>query len=152
MSKIVSLYRARTQLYIIVVALHGGFWNAKIKEFFQPAEKHGLIEIIEMGNEETKEVKIKSEAEEANGVLFPIEERAVQQSPEEGKEVKSCDGDESDEKNGVNSDLRPRLVTIHKTETGFGFNLRGQVIEGGNRHQHVSAIPDICHFFYTSVF
>lgn len=24
----------------------------------------------------------------------------------------------------------PRVVTIHKTETGFGFNVRGQVSEG----------------------
>lgn len=25
----------------------------------------------------------------------------------------------------------PRVVTIYKTETGFGFNVRGQVSEGG---------------------
>lgn len=25
----------------------------------------------------------------------------------------------------------PRVVTVHKTETGFGFNVRGQISEGG---------------------
>ncbi|KAG1677528.1 Sorting nexin-27 [Nymphon striatum] len=44
----------------------------------------------------------------------------------------------------------PRVVTIHKTETGFGFNVRGQVSEGGQLKsingelyaplQHVSAV------------
>jgi hypothetical protein len=28
--------------------------------------------------------------------------------------------------------LGTNVVTIHKTETGFGFNVRGQVSEGGN--------------------
>ena len=42
------------------------------------------------------------------------------------------------------------MVTIHKTETGFGFNVRGQVSEGGTLKsingelyaplQHVSAV------------
>uniref|UniRef100_A0A8D8NP71 Sorting nexin-27 n=4 Tax=Culex pipiens TaxID=7175 RepID=A0A8D8NP71_CULPI len=46
----------------------------------------------------------------------------------------------------------PRVVTIHKTETGFGFNVRGQVSEGGQLRsingelyaplQHVSAVLD----------
>lgn len=44
----------------------------------------------------------------------------------------------------------PRVVTITKTETGFGFNVRGQVSEGGQLKsiggelyaplQHVSAV------------
>lgn len=44
----------------------------------------------------------------------------------------------------------PHLVTIYKTETGFGFNVRGQVSEGGPLRsingelyaplQHVSAV------------
>lgn len=44
----------------------------------------------------------------------------------------------------------PRVVTIFKTETGFGFNVRGQVSEGGQLRsingelyaplQHVSAV------------
>ena len=44
----------------------------------------------------------------------------------------------------------PRIVTITKTETGFGFNVRGQVSEGGQLRsiggelyapmQHVSAV------------
>lgn len=46
----------------------------------------------------------------------------------------------------------PRAVTIYKTETGFGFNVRGQVSEGGQLRsingelyaplQHVSAVLD----------
>lgn len=46
----------------------------------------------------------------------------------------------------------PRVVTISKTETGFGFNVRGQVSEGGVLKsingtlyaplQHVSAVLD----------
>lgn len=46
----------------------------------------------------------------------------------------------------------PRKVTINKTETGFGFNVRGQVSEGGQLRsingelyaplQHVSAVLD----------
>merc|ERR1719167_1738630 len=46
--------------------------------------------------------------------------------------------------------LEPHVVTIHKTETGFGFNVRGQVSEGGNLKsingelyaplQHISAV------------
>lgn len=46
----------------------------------------------------------------------------------------------------------PRVVTIRKTETGFGFNVRGQVSEGGQLRsingelyaplQHVSAVLD----------
>ena len=48
------------------------------------------------------------------------------------------------------SDLGPRVVNIIKTETGFGFNVRGQVSEGGQLRsingelyapmQHVSAV------------
>ena len=44
----------------------------------------------------------------------------------------------------------PRVVTIYKSETGFGFNVRGQVSEGGQWSpingelypplQHVSAV------------
>ncbi len=44
----------------------------------------------------------------------------------------------------------PRVVTIYKSETGFGFNVRGQVSEGGQLRsingelyaplQHVSAV------------
>lgn len=50
----------------------------------------------------------------------------------------------------VNSAQGPRCVTIYKTETGFGFNVRGQVSEGGQLRsingelyaplQHVSAV------------
>ena len=46
--------------------------------------------------------------------------------------------------------LGPRIVTISKSETGFGFNVRGQVSEGGQLRsingelyapmQHVSAV------------
>lgn len=46
----------------------------------------------------------------------------------------------------------PRVVTIEKTETGFGFNVRGQISEGGQLRsingqlyaplQHVSACLD----------
>lgn len=46
--------------------------------------------------------------------------------------------------------LGPRAVTIYKTQTGFGFNVRGQVSEGGQLRsingelyaplQHVSAV------------
>lgn len=46
----------------------------------------------------------------------------------------------------------PRVVTIYKTETGFGFNVRGQISEGGQLRsingqlyaplQHVSACLD----------
>jgi len=46
--------------------------------------------------------------------------------------------------------LEPHVVTIHKTETGFGFNVRGQISEGGTLKsingelyaplQHVSAV------------
>ena len=49
-------------------------------------------------------------------------------------------------------DCSPRVVTITKTETGFGFNVRGQVSEGGVLKsingvlyaplQHVSAVLD----------
>lgn len=45
---------------------------------------------------------------------------------------------------------RPRIVVIQKSETGFGFNVRGQVCEGGQLRcingelyaplQHVSAV------------
>lgn len=54
----------------------------------------------------------------------------------------------SPEKNG--DPFSPRVVTITKTETGFGFNVRGQVSEGGVLKsingtlyaplQHVSAV------------
>ena len=47
----------------------------------------------------------------------------------------------------------PRVVTINKTDTGFGFNVRGQVSEGGQLKsingklyaplQHVSAVLGI---------
>lgn len=50
------------------------------------------------------------------------------------------------------SPFGPRVVTIYKTETGFGFNVRGQVSEGGQLRsingelyaplQHVSAVLD----------
>ncbi|KAH8289155.1 hypothetical protein KR054_001052 [Drosophila jambulina] len=51
---------------------------------------------------------------------------------------------------GVTTANGPRVVTIYKTETGFGFNVRGQVSEGGQLRsingelyaplQHVSAV------------
>lgn len=37
--------------------------------------------------------------------------------------------------NGASNSLGPRVVTIHKTETGFGFNVRGQVSEGANEYK-----------------
>ncbi|CAG0912888.1 unnamed protein product [Notodromas monacha] len=50
----------------------------------------------------------------------------------------------------VMDDTQPRVVTIHKNENGFGFNVRGQVSEGGQLKsingelygpmQHVSAV------------
>ncbi|XP_033125208.1 sorting nexin-27-like [Anneissia japonica] len=51
---------------------------------------------------------------------------------------------------GSEETAKPRVVTIHKSETGFGFNVRGQVSEGGQLKsingelyaplQHVSAV------------
>ena len=50
----------------------------------------------------------------------------------------------------INCPAGPRIVTIYKSETGFGFNVRGQVSEGGQLRsingelyapmQHVSAV------------
>ena len=50
----------------------------------------------------------------------------------------------------INFPPGPRIVTIYKSETGFGFNVRGQVSEGGQLRsingelyapmQHVSAV------------
>lgn len=34
-------------------------------------------------------------------------------------------------KNIINAQNGPRIVTIYKSDTGFGFNVRGQVSEGG---------------------
>lgn len=55
-------------------------------------------------------------------------------------------------KKGCEAARGPRTVTITKTETGFGFNVRGQVCEGGQLRsingelygplQHVSAVLD----------
>lgn len=52
--------------------------------------------------------------------------------------------------NAITAANGPRVVTIYKTETGFGFNVRGQVSEGGQLRsingelyaplQHVSAV------------
>lgn len=52
----------------------------------------------------------------------------------------------------INTTSGPRVVTIYKTETGFGFNVRGQISEGGQLRsingqlyaplQHVSACLD----------
>ena len=49
-----------------------------------------------------------------------------------------------------NFECGPRVVNVYKTETGFGFNVRGQVSEGGQLRsingelyapmQHVSAV------------
>ena len=62
---------------------------------------------------------------------------------------------DSDEENGyigsyTGNDTGPRVVLINKNETGFGFNVRGQVSEGGELKsiygelygpmQHVSAV------------
>lgn len=54
--------------------------------------------------------------------------------------------------NKTNVHNGPRVVTINKTDTGFGFNVRGQVSEGGQLRsingelyaplQHVSAVLD----------
>lgn len=56
------------------------------------------------------------------------------------------------EPNFKSTDPGPRVVTIKKTDTGFGFNVRGQVSEGGQLRsingelyaplQHVSAVLD----------
>ncbi len=57
---------------------------------------------------------------------------------------------DSDEKNERSTVSGPRVVSIYKSETGFGFNVRGQVSEGGPLRsingelyaplQHVSAV------------
>lgn len=59
---------------------------------------------------------------------------------------------DSDEKNERSLVCGPRVVSIYKSETGFGFNVRGQVSEGGPLRsingelyaplQHVSAVLD----------
>lgn len=64
--------------------------------------------------------------------------------PETNNHENSVACDDSDLVSG------PRVVTIYKTETGFGFNVRGQVSEGGPLKsingelyaplQHVSAV------------
>ena len=63
-----------------------------------------------------------------------------------------ADSDESPSPpdNSQDSSVGPRIVTITKSETGFGFNVRGQVSEGGVLKsingvlyaplQHVSAV------------
>ena len=66
-----------------------------------------------------------------------------------------ADSDDNDSSPGSPSDIGdfnpgPRVVTIVKSETGFGFNVRGQVSEGGQLRsingelyapmQHVSAV------------
>lgn len=59
---------------------------------------------------------------------------------------------DSDERNDGPFVSGPRVVSIYKSETGFGFNVRGQVSEGGPLRsingelyaplQHVSAVLD----------
>ena len=63
-------------------------------------------------------------------------------------EEDSSPGANSPDHDGVSAG--PRIVTITKTDTGFGFNVRGQVSEGGQLRsiggelyapmQHVSAV------------
>lgn len=59
----------------------------------------------------------------------------------------------SDKNKGTVTNNGPRRVTIYKTDTGFGFNVRGQVSEGGQLRsingelyaplQHVSAVLEL---------
>lgn len=76
----------------------------------------------------------------------------------QNKTLKTTDNDrKSSGANGKNQSQTadpagPRVVTIYKTETGFGFNVRGQISEGGQLRsingqlyaplQHVSACLD----------
>lgn len=67
-------------------------------------------------------------------------------SDEEGSSSRSS----PEERRMMSEEAGPRVVTISKTETGFGFNVRGQVSEGGVLKsingvlyaplQHVSAV------------
>ena len=68
-------------------------------------------------------------------------------------DIKEKSNDHCVMKNGVKgASSGPRVVTIYKTDTGFGFNVRGQVSEGGQLRsingelyaplQHVSAVLD----------
>lgn len=60
------------------------------------------------------------------------------------------DDSPSPSENSQDTGIGPRIVTITKSETGFGFNVRGQVSEGGVLKsingvlyaplQHVSAV------------
>lgn len=66
--------------------------------------------------------------------------------------VRNSNNNRSSDNNMKVSQNGPRVVTINKTETGFGFNVRGQVSEGGQLRsingelyaplQHVSAVLD----------
>lgn len=72
------------------------------------------------------------------------------------KTLKTSENDRKTSTNGGNimqaCASGPRVVTIYKTETGFGFNVRGQISEGGQLRsingqlyaplQHVSACLD----------
>lgn len=75
----------------------------------------------------------------------------------QNKTLKSTENDRKSSANGAKGHQQadpagPRVVTIYKTETGFGFNVRGQISEGGQLRsingqlyaplQHVSACLD----------
>ena len=72
-----------------------------------------------------------------------------QQQQQQGSSVDGVKSNNSVVSNSSNNS-GPRCVTIYKTETGFGFNVRGQVSEGGQLRsingelyaplQHVSAV------------
>ena len=79
---------------------------------------------------------------------------SVQQQQQQGSSVDGVKSNNSNSNNSVvtnsSNNSGPRCVTIYKTETGFGFNVRGQVSEGGQLRsingelyaplQHVSAV------------
>ena len=75
-----------------------------------------------------------------------VEPQQQQQQPEEEDQQQH----NNKKKVIVRRIMEPHVVVIHKTETGFGFNVRGQVSEGGTLKsingqlyaplQHVSAV------------
>lgn len=89
-----------------------------------------------------------ADSEIVNRANISVYAKKPSQTPENGRKVIE---------NGSSRTMQasasgPRVVTIYKTETGFGFNVRGQVSEGGQLRsingelyaplQHVSAVLD----------
>ena len=70
-----------------------------------------------------------------SGTVGKLEEKSKASSQDLGKTRKAVTIDMTTSTASTKSDGRvhgPHIVTIHKTDTGFGFTLRGQVSEGGN--------------------